>query len=58
MLKICGNCGFAKKAELHESTPTTHECRINPPRLWEGIAAGFWPRVCSSDWCGQWKAER
>lgn len=58
MLKICGTCACGRNAELLPDSATTHECRHDAPRLDRETGVGVWPRVISSDWCGQWSAER
>ena len=58
MLKICGNCAVARVACQNPNTATTHECRANPPTIDQRNGEAEWPRVISSDWCGQWREER
>lgn len=58
MLKICATCALARTAGPDPTTATTHECRRQCPAIEPATGVGVWPRVVSSDWCGQWKAER
>ena len=58
MLKICGSCACARKAEPSQTSATTHECRANPPTIDARNGEAEWPRVVSADWCGAWRSER
>jgi hypothetical protein len=58
MLKICATCALARTAGPDPTTATTHECRRQCPAIEPATGVGVWPRVVSSDWCGEWAAER
>ena len=58
MLKICGNCACGRKADLQPDSATTHECRAKAPTLEPSTGVAVWPRVISSDWCGEWSETR
>lgn len=50
----CGNCRFAKPVE------DGLDCRCNPPTpvyddSGDGDVRGYWPKVDSDSWCGQWQ---
>lgn len=55
MLKICATCAVGYKIKLDWSTPATHECHANPPTIDLKTGFGGWPRVVSSDKCGEWR---
>lgn len=57
MLKVCQTCAVSRKALTAPDDPTELECRANPPTI-HASGVGEWPRVCKSDWCGAWRAER
>lgn len=52
----CANCRYAEDAETDSVLPIC--CVRYPPiRVSTEDRAGFWPRVESSDWCGEWAPE-
>ena len=55
MLKICATCSVGYKTKLDQSTATTHECHAAPPAIDPETGFGRWPRVVSSDKCGEWR---
>lgn len=56
-MRNCGQCRFYKDADGRGG-----QCRRNPP-IHSGRSDGdgymapmwLWPRVCTSDWCGEFK---